>query len=147
MSSPRCKAQPWTDSAPGTKPVRTEKVLLFFPPAPGQRMGQRLGWVSLGQRERVVGCWVGDWCHAGGSWKHWQGYGAGQEGCVAGWCGCVSGCRSPGISSRLDSCANSAGELIQGEVTVRKWKRLEAYQGVKPHHNIPPGQIRITLVQ
>lgn len=78
--------------------------------------------------------------------SRWLWCGGGQEGCVAGQGSGVSSCQSPGTSGGLDSCTESAGELIQEEVAVRKWKRLEAYQGVKPHHNITPGQIRITLL-
>lgn len=91
--------------------------------------------------------WIGGWCHSGGSWQHWQGCGARLESCVVVQCTCASGCQSPGISRVLDSWEHNAGMLTWKEVTARKWRPLEAYQGVKTHHNIPPGQIRITLMQ
>lgn len=84
------------------------------------------------------------------------GSGGGQEGCVVGWfccmrvvswCDCVSGCPSLNTSNGLDSRANGTGGLIREEVTVRKWKCLGTYHQVKPHRNMSPGQIRITLVQ
>lgn len=129
----------------------TDSFLLFFPPAPCQGMRQLLGWVllagSVRRREQISSFCAGGWCCAEARCQCRQGCGARQESCVAGRCRCVSGCQSLGISSGLDSCANRAGKLTREEVTVRKWKRLEAYQGVKPHRNIPPGQIRITLVR
>lgn len=84
------------------------------------------------------------------------GSGGGQEGCVVGWfccmrvvswCDCVSGCPSLNTSNGLDSRANGTGGLIREEVTVRKWKCLGTYHQVKPHRNMSPGQIKITLVQ
>lgn len=129
------REQPCTDSAPGNKPVLRDSSFHLLP---AQKWGNSLPGSFLQ---------AGGWCRGGGSWQHWQGCGVRLESCVVQQCTCASGCHSPGISRVLDSWEQNAGMLMWKEVTTRKWKPLEAYQGMKPCHNIPPGQIRITLMQ
>lgn len=113
-----------------------ETVFLFTCSLPGEEPTP-----CLGPSCRVAGVMLEGAGSAG------RDCGARVESCVVGQCTCASGCQSPGISRVLDSWEHNAGKLMWKEVTARKWKRLEAYQRVKPRHNIPPGQIRITLMQ